>query len=582
MIINDKKNVTTTLSGGTSFGVERSSKIFKVLSKNIYKNPIMAFIRELTTNAADAHIDAKNDTTPIDIKIPSRLDHTFYVRDYGTGLSHEDLLSIYKIYFKSTKDQDNDSDGLYGLGSKSPLAYSNDFMVEDFFNGKKFSYIAMFDQNGEPQFVPLTEEDTTEPNGIKVTITIKQEDFKRVYDDVARVMMFVKQPINIIGDQAVSDRVDLLRSLVYGKGQYAVYSDDDVLILKPDQVSGLSNIAKYNVIQGNVCYPIDLATLKTVTDVETINGQSAGNHIYFFKFDRGEIGVPPSREEITYDRTYVDRIVVKSTKIVEKLSKNISKLFDEVKSVSDYTDLVRYYKNTSAGEIAALNGLVYDRSKVDSSSVLKKRYSLQHPIIKGKNVVFGPVLTDINSNAFFDQVVSKINDHNVSIGTIIMSKDIRQTLLKHNVKVDEYKANQKMFERELRVSPSGDIYEMPSEFDKKIREANKDLRYYDYENKCSLGYRSTARYFVEQDDVKPCSMIHFTRLTAGAALDDSVFFYEPGKLNVEKYKNVSDVFNQIVNGLNTSANHIRYSAILKIHKYTSSKAIAAFIGGDCF
>lgn len=57
------RTVETHSSGITSssgFNIAQTSKMFKILSDSLYSDKIMAVIREISTNAQDAHIESGN------------------------------------------------------------------------------------------------------------------------------------------------------------------------------------------------------------------------------------------------------------------------------------------------------------------------------------------------------------------------------------------------------------------------------------------------------------------------------------------------------------------------------------------
>ena len=94
----------------STFKIKANGKAFKILSDGLYSDKIKAIIRELSCNAYDSHIEAGTDK-PFDVHLPTRFDPTFYIRDYGTGLSKEDVEAIYTTYFESTKTNTNDAIG---------------------------------------------------------------------------------------------------------------------------------------------------------------------------------------------------------------------------------------------------------------------------------------------------------------------------------------------------------------------------------------------------------------------------------------------------------------------------------------
>ena len=86
----------------------------------------------------------------------------FSVRDYGVGLSKDDVFNLYSSYGKSTKRDSNDQIGCLGLGSKSPLAYTDSYSVVSFFDGMRYEYIVQL-KDGEPYCDLIQEGETDEP-----------------------------------------------------------------------------------------------------------------------------------------------------------------------------------------------------------------------------------------------------------------------------------------------------------------------------------------------------------------------------------------------------------------------------------
>lgn len=179
MELSTNKNENGVVSIGESlesrkFQVSVDSQLFMVLSAQIYSDRIMAPIRELCCNAYDSHITAGTDCK-IDVHIPTANDAVFSVRDYGTGLSKDDVFNLYSSYGSSTKRDSNDQIGCLGLGSKSPLAYVNAYSVVSFYNGMRYEYVVQL-KNGEPYCDLIQESETDEPNGLLVSFFVKTQD----------------------------------------------------------------------------------------------------------------------------------------------------------------------------------------------------------------------------------------------------------------------------------------------------------------------------------------------------------------------------------------------------------------------
>ena len=110
--------------------VDNSSElsVFFLLSSTLYKEPYRAIVRELVSNAIDAskRIGANE---PVILHVPKTLNdinNEFYVQDFGIGMSLEQVINIYGNYFASSKQNDSNSIGGFGLGGKTPFIYVKD------------------------------------------------------------------------------------------------------------------------------------------------------------------------------------------------------------------------------------------------------------------------------------------------------------------------------------------------------------------------------------------------------------------------------------------------------------------------
>ena len=112
--------------------VENGNQIsaFFLLSSTLYKEPYRAIIRELVSNAIDASKAVKTseaEAKPVILNVPKTIDSDdFYVQDFGIGMTLEHVINIYGNYFSSSKQNDSDSIGGFGLGGKTLFIYVKD------------------------------------------------------------------------------------------------------------------------------------------------------------------------------------------------------------------------------------------------------------------------------------------------------------------------------------------------------------------------------------------------------------------------------------------------------------------------
>ena len=192
MIVVDRPENLVQLSPGLgdvgTFKIKESAKAFRILSSSLYSNKIRAIVRELTCNALDSHVEAGN-REPYVVHLPTYMEPTFSVQDFGVGLTHDRVMALYSTYFESTKTESNDFVGALGLGSKSPFSYTDNFVVIASKDGETNTYSAFINDAGVPSIVRLGTEQTGAPNGVTVQMAVQSidfETFKRELYDVVR------------------------------------------------------------------------------------------------------------------------------------------------------------------------------------------------------------------------------------------------------------------------------------------------------------------------------------------------------------------------------------------------------------
>lgn len=173
---------TTTTTQSTMDGekvmmgisAEDMSHIMGILA-GLYKDRLLAMIREYSCNAWDSHVEA-GFCGPIEVTLPSSLAPTLKIRDYGSGLSAEDIREVYSQYGRSTKRNTNDQVGMMGLGSKSALSYTQQFTVVSVKDGERVTVLIALDADGVGTMQILSVDASDDANGTEVQIAIKRED----------------------------------------------------------------------------------------------------------------------------------------------------------------------------------------------------------------------------------------------------------------------------------------------------------------------------------------------------------------------------------------------------------------------
>lgn len=188
-MIPNKTNVTSTIEGETqAFSIQINDKSFRVLLDGLYTDKPQSIVRELWTNALDSHIGAGIPEQPFHCQLPTRLDPTFSVRDYGTSMSHDDVMHLYSTVFASTKTGSNEQTGMLGLGSKSPFSYTDAFTVTAYSGSEKRTYLAAIANDGIPAITLLSRDECGDPRGLEISFSVQSDDvykFQTAADRVA-------------------------------------------------------------------------------------------------------------------------------------------------------------------------------------------------------------------------------------------------------------------------------------------------------------------------------------------------------------------------------------------------------------
>ena len=302
MIINEQKSDVAVCGNfkTTGFKIQASQKAFDILSSNIYTHKVRAVIREISCNAVDSHTAAGN-PDPIKVHLPTKLEPHFSVRDFGTGLSDEDVREIFTTYFCSTKTSSNDFVGALGLGSKSPFCLVDSFTVTSFFNGTKNLYSCYRDENGEPQVALLTSEDTDEHNGVEVSMAVEDRYLEEFTLEAESVYFYFDQIPNI-NKQSSVDCINNRKSKI-------ILNTDDVCV---ERWGGWNDVY---AVMGGVAYEIP-------SSISTLNIHG------YLKFKMGEISFDAGRESLSLDDKTVNAIKTKIESVKKSLRDQVVKIIN--------------------------------------------------------------------------------------------------------------------------------------------------------------------------------------------------------------------------------------------------------------
>lgn len=302
MILNETKN--DVVVGGqfktSSFKIQASAKAFDILSSNIYTHKVRAVIREISCNAHDAHV-ASNNQNQFDVHLPTKLEPWFSVRDYGKGLSDDQVREIFTTYFFSTKTNSNEYVGALGLGSKSPFCLVDSFNVVSYHNNVKSNYVCFRDENGEPQISLLTQCETDEPSGLEVSLSVSDHLIAEFLEEAIEVYQYFENLPNINISTIV----------------HQIKTEQNNYKIKTNEYAFSSSYGNIYAVMGNVCYNIP----EKYSSQLRLRG--------YVRFNIGELSFDPGRENLSMDTKTIAAIEAKMADLKEKI---VSDVMNEIRN----------------------------------------------------------------------------------------------------------------------------------------------------------------------------------------------------------------------------------------------------------
>lgn len=361
---SDQEVETLGVSKSQNFGFSKDAEemIFTMFTKNIYSNPIGSVVREITSNCFDSHKEA-NVNDPVIVKLTKENgQHYISFIDVGVGMSPERISKVYAQYFNSTKRNDNNQIGGFGIGGKTPLAYTESFFIITTFNGFTYTY-SIRKGTKSPVLDLLDRTKTTNRNGTTVKIPIKSQDVSVFEHEINRQLYYFE---NVIFE-GFSPNV---------KNDYQIIEGKNFLYRG-------NNLYSYtHICLGRVAYPIDF----NVLDPDESNEWYAGNWNVpvAIKLEIGDVNVTVSREAIDYTEETKKLIKKKLKAVKEEMRAMLIEQHAKLESLEDFyrmeNDPYRLFvSNKDAINISCfVSGLHLNYAKLNALNIPSQLEIIQH------------------------------------------------------------------------------------------------------------------------------------------------------------------------------------------------------------
>ncbi len=285
----DRQIETRGISESQSFGISYAdaAHIMTILRDSVYTDKVMAVLREYGANAWDAHRSVGKANVPIKITIPTAMDPTLIIRDYGPGISPQDMRDVFTQYGASTKRGSDLMVGMLGIGAKSGFAYSDTFTVTSWYGGTMRMYVALLDATEMGTLNLLHEAACGEETGIQIQIPVRPSDIREFTRKASNLYSnFIPQPEINIQLESKNSRVPMKNGVFYADSE------------------------EWVALMGCVPYSIDIDQLRG-SDGRSRVGEFVKRTGGALFFDIGEVQVSASREELKYSDSTKDAVVKK-------------------------------------------------------------------------------------------------------------------------------------------------------------------------------------------------------------------------------------------------------------------------------
>jgi hypothetical protein len=352
------------IGGGESqaFGMSDSAEFFTVLSDTLYRDKMLAVVRETVCNAYDAHIMAKKTDVPVEITLTEA---ELIIKDFGPGITDDRMLPIFCIYGASTKVADATQTGGFGLGSKAPFAYTDHFTVVSCHNGVKNVYAISrggVASDGKPELRKIVTVPTDE-TGLMVTIPLrKADDFRSFEKLLYKVVRQGGMLANFNGKPM--PRLDYTTARKQG---YGVLVDDQ-----------LTESTTY-VLYGTVLYPLSTTDKDIVKKVLELANTVEKGAVTILIAPPNSLGVTPSREALSYSDKTTATIHELLDRAIGDVQRERRRYLSPV--IKDLVDkMVRFAPRL---DLSSINGRSYsitsDRESIAKRAVLSRLSNFSTP-----------------------------------------------------------------------------------------------------------------------------------------------------------------------------------------------------------
>lgn len=332
-----ERNVLQSGSNTTQFTATLNGAAFSILSDAIYQHKIAAIVREISCNAYDSHVEAGKQDVPFEVQLPNIFDPNLIITDYGVGLDDDGVRKVFASYFASTKNHTDDVTGGMGIGAKSIFSYSDTFIIRARKDGVERTYTAYIGEDGIPEVSLLTEKNTDEINGVRVSMPVRKEDNSRFINEAKVILSCFPTKPEVTGVSDFEFEYPDLYQQIEENGFAMVETDNNSQLYTEDAYA----------LMGNVLYPIPNTVIHN--DVDEFFSTMTGRKSIVLPFKIGELAPAASRETVSLDASTRENLATQINEVVGTAKVSYQEKVDEFFSP---VDAIRYLESDLSISVA--------------------------------------------------------------------------------------------------------------------------------------------------------------------------------------------------------------------------------------
>lgn len=297
------------------------ARIMMSLSDKIYTKKEMAVIREYSTNMLDAMTAVGKSVSDCIITLPTYTDFNLKFRDFGEGLTEDELVNIFCVFGESTKRHTDKFVGMLGFGSKAGYSVTDSFTVTSWVNGEKSIYQCVKGDNTRlHEALLLSRTPSNEPSGIEIGIPVKQSSMWTFHGAAVNFFKYWEILPNLVNlECSYQNQLDKFRNTpatLKGEGWN----------IRPKSSGSATGVA----FMGGVSYEI---SWNVISDRMALDSKKRvlfdllqNNDVTLF-FEMGQVNFVDSRENLEYTDYTLKALMVRIESIFKVIADSIQEKF---------------------------------------------------------------------------------------------------------------------------------------------------------------------------------------------------------------------------------------------------------------